>query len=141
MYYLCRNYEDWDITIFYETGNATQINRLRKYVRVKQYNGQKIKCKKAFFNYNLDIIDNVEAEEYLQIIHTDKKYNGKPVKIHPKINRYIGVSKTVCKHFEELTGVKCELCYNPFYLDKPKKILKLISATRLTPEKRKGKNN
>ena len=74
----------------------------------------------------------------MQIIHTDKKYNGKPIKLNSKIDRYIGVSKIVCKHFEELTGVKCELCYNPIFIEKPKKVLKLISATRLTAEK--GKN-
>lgn len=139
MYYLIRKYEDLDITIFYNTADSTQLERLRKYVRVKQFNGQKIKCKKAFFNYNLDIIDNVEAEEYIQIIHTDKKYNGKPIRLNPKIERYLGVSKIVCEHFEELTGVKCELCYNPYFLDKPKKVLKLISATRLTPEKGKDR--
>lgn len=139
LYYLVKNYEDYDITIFYETADYVQLNRLQKYVRVKKYTDQKIKCKKAFFNYNLDIINNVEAEEYIQIIHTDKKYNGKTIKLNSKINRYLGVSKVVCEHFEELTGVKCELCYNPIFIEKPKKVLKLISATRLTAEKGKDR--
>ena len=52
-YYLAKKYCDFDITVFYSTGDINQIKRLRKYVRVKKYKtGEQIKCKKAFFNYN-----------------------------------------------------------------------------------------
>lgn len=58
--------------------------------------------------------------------------------LHQKINKYIGVSKVVCDGFKEITGVEAELIYNPIEVEKPKKVLNLISATRLTPDK--GKN-
>lgn len=137
-YYLAKKYKNKDITIFYSIGNEEQIKRLKKYVRVKKYNGEKIKCKKAFFNYGALIIDNVEAEEYIQIIHADYKAQGINPIINPKITKFIGVSKQVCKSFEELTGIKTGLIYNPIEVDEPKPLLKLISATRLTAEK--GKN-
>ena len=60
-YYLARTYEDFDITIVYKTGDINQINRLKKYCRVKQFNGQKIKCKKAFFNYSLKLTNDTRT--------------------------------------------------------------------------------
>lgn len=137
-YNLARNYEDLDITVIYKTGDIKQINRLKKYVRVKQFRNQHIKCKKVFFNYITDIIDNVEAEEYIQIIHTVYTEENKPL-ICPKITRYIGVSQVVCDAFKKVTGKDCELCYNPMFIEKPKRLLKLCSFTRLTLEKGKDR--
>lgn len=137
-HYLAKKYQDYDITIFYKTGDLQQIKRLQKYCFCKQYNGEKIKCKKAFFNYSKDIIDNIQADEYIEIIHRDVKALGE-WKIHPKITKFIGVSKLCCDSFKEVTGKDCELIYNPIILEKPKKVLKLISATRLTKEKGKDR--
>ena len=134
-YYLARKYHDHDIAIFYKEGDDEQIQRLRQYVRVIKFNGQKIECERAFFNYTIDIIDYVDAKEYYQIVHGDyTKFNVK-LYIHPKMNKFLGVSQLVCDTFHELTGQTAELMYNPIIIDKPKKILHLVSATRLTKEK------
>ena len=137
-YYLAKKYKNYDITVYYQTGDYNQIKRLSKYVRVKQYKGEHIKCDKAFFNFNLDIIDNVEAKEYIQIAHGDYKSMGIKPNTHKKITKYLGVSKQVCSTYKEVTGNDTELVYNPIEIDEPKKVLNLISATRLTAEK--GKN-
>ncbi len=138
-YYIAKKYFDFDITIYYSIGNEKQINRLKKYVRVKKWSGENIKCEKAFFNYKPVIIDYVDAKEYIQVIHLDYKLqNIKPV-INPKITKYIGVSKQVCNSFKELTGIDAECIYNPIEVDKPEKTLLIVSATRLTKEK--GKKN
>ena len=136
---LARKYQDYDITIIYKTGDINQINRIKKYVRVIKYQGQQIKCKKAFFNYETDIINNVEAEEYIQLIHAMFKTQGIKPRIEPKITRYLCVSKSAGKEWEELTGYKCEHCRNPLEItqEEKKDALFLISATRLTPEKGK----
>lgn len=140
-YYMARKYKDNDITFFYRTGDAEQVKRLKKYARVIKWNGEVIECKKAFFNYFTDIINYVKADEYIQVLHTDYKEQmkniGYGIKPDHRITKFIGVSKVVCKHFTELTGIPCELCYNPIELDKPKKVLNLVSATRLTKEKGK----
>lgn len=138
-YYLAKKYKDWDITIYYKTGDLEQIKRLKKYVRVKKYHGERIVCDKAFFNFTIDIIDNVEAKEYYQIAHCDFKEALEKPNLHKKVTTYLGVSKQVCKSFEEVTGFKTELAYNPILIDKPKKVLNLISATRLTHEKGKDR--
>ena len=137
-YEIAKKYCDNDITVFYSYGDLKQIQRLKKYIRVIKYTGQKIKCKKAFFNYNLKPIDNIEAEKYYEIIHANYRDLGVRPNVHDKINEYIGVSQSVCDVFTELTGLPCTLCYNPITIEKPKRVLYLISATRLTAEK--GKN-
>ncbi len=144
-YQLAKKYKNWDITIYYKDGDEAQLKRLKQYVSCVKYTGQHIVCEKAFFNFNLDIIDNVEAEEYNMVLHGDYKAMVEKGQLalgnlprHEKITHYYGVSQLVCDSFEELTGIKPILAYNPFEVDTPKRVLNLISATRLTKEK--GKN-
>ena len=138
-YNLAKKYKNFDIAILYGHGDQAQIRRLQKYVRVIEYKGQPVICEKAFFNYSLAIIDNVKADEYIQIIHADYEAQGlKPI-INPKITRYLCVSQHAKETFERLTEIKAELVYNPFSFEKPKKVLRLISATRLTGEKGKAR--
>ena len=136
---LARKYADYDITVVYKTGAPEQIHRLRKYVRVIQFRGQHFKCKKAFFNYETDIINNIEAEEYIQLIHACFKTGQIAPRVNPKIDKYICVSEKAGKEWEELTGFKSKHCRNPLELTKEEKQppLMLISATRLTKEKGK----
>ena len=138
-YEIAKKFCDNDITVFYTYGDLKQIQRLKKLIRVVKYTGQKIKCKKAFFNYNLRPIENIQAERYYEIIHANYKDLGISPNVHPKIDEYIGVSQSVCNAFTELTGLPCTLCYNPITIEKPKRVLYLISATRLTREKGKDR--
>lgn len=139
-YYLAKKYgEDHDITVYYSSADPDQLKRLRKYARVRRYTGGRIKCEKAFFNYNLDIIDHVDAEEYIAIIHYDALAMHMRPNTHPKITKYVGVSELVCESFRQTTGLEIECCYNPIALEKPRKYLRLVSATRLTAEKGKDR--
>ena len=135
-YELGKKYKDWDIIVYYCSGDKNQIARLKQYVDVRKYEtGQIIECDKVFFNYQAPIINNVKAKEYYMIIHADYKAQGiEPPKV-PKYVKYIGVSQAVCDSFTEISGKPCQLCYNPITIDPPKRILKLVSATRLTKEK------
>ena len=141
-YYLAKTFKDWDITIYYKTGDSKQIERLKQYVRVIRYTNQHIVCDKAFFNFNTEIIDEVEAKEYGLILHGDyeamikqRQLTMNNLPLNDKIDQYYGVSQLVCDSFEKLTGIKPQLIYNPLAIDEPKKMLRLISATRLTKEK------
>ncbi len=137
IYELAKKYNEYDITVVYNNGDVNQLRRLKPYVRVVKYNGQKIKCEKAYFNYETDIIDNVEANEYIQIIHAMFKTQGLTPRIHPKITKFICVSEGAGKEWEELTGIKPILCRNPLQItdEEKKPTLFLVSATRLTAEK------
>lgn len=136
-YNLARKYKNNDILILYNAGDQAQLNRLRRYVRVVQYKGQDVICEKVFFNYSIAIIDSVKADEYLQIIHADYEAQGMKPAMHKKITRYLCASEVAKESFERLTGIEGEVVYNPLAFMKPRRVLRLISATRLTKEKGK----
>lgn len=133
---LVRSYPEKDIVIYYETADPDQITRLSKLVLCRKWrHGERIKCKRAFFNYNCAILDWVDAEEYIQVVHGDYKALGIKPWCDPRIDRVICVSEIAARSYEELTGRKCEVCYNPVLPPEPQKVLRLVSATRLTFEK------
>lgn len=141
LYELVRKYQDRDLTIIYDTGDEQQIKRLKKYVRCMKYNGKLIKCDKAFFNYSTRIIDNIEANEYIQIVHADfKEGRDKTVKdLEPitssKIQKYYAVSENNAISFREVTGKEVGIAYNPIYIEKEPRMMRLIAPQRMTPEK------
>ena len=64
LYEIAKKYKDWDITVFFDEADRYQLRRLKKYVRCKQrVRGEKITCKKAFFNFNIYAIDDIESTE------------------------------------------------------------------------------
>lgn len=141
IYELTRKYKDLDITVLYKTGHWKQIERIAKNVRIIKYKGEKVKCKKFFCNYETDIIENVDAEEYTQIIHAMFKTNRITPRINPKITQYFAVSEIAASEWEELTGIKAKVVRNPLQVleEEKKPTLFLVSATRLTREKGKDR--
>ena len=137
LYELAKMFQDYDFVIYYKSIPMNQLERLQKYVRCVKYNGEKLKCKKFFMNYDISIIDNVEADEYIEIVHCVFKHNTLKPHVHNKITKYYAVGKEACESFKEITGKDCEVLHNPLQIDKPAKILKLISATRLASDKGK----
>ena len=130
----------YDIELYYKEGDIKQLERLSTQIPIHRYKGGKIKCDKAFFNYNPDIIDQIEANEYIGVVHCDYKAIPFSPCLHPKITKWVGVSQLVCDSFKEITGLDCELIYNPVVIDKKcEKPLIIVCATRLTKEK--GKDN
>lgn len=137
LYYLSKKF---DFEFYYKEADPMQVLRLAKNIKVKKYNEEKLECDKFIVNYNPDIIDNVIAKEYIMMVHCDySAVKFRPI-THPKFTKYIGVSKYVCDVFTKLSGLPCELCYNPVYIDVPKIEKKkdkihIIYAGRLTEEK------
>lgn len=145
LYEIAKKYSDLDITVFYDSADLLQLKRLKKYVRCrKRIPGEKVKCRYAFFNFNIDMINDVEAKRYYFIAHANYEALGyKPPIEHPKLTHFIGVSdfsRRKLDEYGELLGRKIEtqLCYNPLTIEKPKKVIKLISATRLDDKVKGG---
>ncbi len=142
-YELAKKYHDKDITFVYSdnTSDRKQLSRIRKYCRVIKQpfdSKEKIKCKRLFVMYRCKI-DLFEADEVIQIIHADYKAQKLTPNLDERIKEHYAVSEAVAKSYEEISGVKVGTCYNPLTIEKPKKILRLISATRLTKEKGKDR--
>ena len=138
LYNIVKTYKDLDIVVYYKDCDCPeQLERLQKYVKVVRYVNQKITCNKIFFNKSINIIDNVTAKEKNMIIHTNVKNQSKNLvryTIDKRIDNYYGVSELACKSFEETYHVKCTPLYTPVLLEKPKRVLKLVSFTRLDTE-------
>lgn len=140
LYEIAKAYMDYDITILYDSADKNQINRISKYVRcIKREKGKKYECDRAFFNFNIDCIDDIISTEnfYGFVSHANFVELGyKPPIEHPKLNHFFGVSLFACDRLEEYArmlgmNIKAELIYNPLTLEPQKKILKLVCASRL----------
>ena len=144
LYEIAKKYHDYDITILYDSAEFEQLMRLKKLVRcIRRESGRKYYAKRAFYNFNIDAISQVEADECIFVCHAIYQQLGyKPPIDHPKISKILGVSKYAVEQIklqEEAQNVDkpVALCYNPLTIEKPDKIFRLISACRLE-DKTKG---
>lgn len=143
LYYISKKYGKYDITVFYESGDAVQIERLKQRVRCIQIKPKdRIECKKLFCCFNRDVLKQCDAEEKYLVLHGDYKdmlkrnqIDKNSLPIDKRIDKYLGVSQIVCDSWYEITGIKAENIYQPIVLDNIDKPLMFISATRLTREK------
>lgn len=129
-----------DLTIVYRTGDHEQIERIRHYCPIYSLADmpKPIKCRRAFFNYMLDAIDDFEAEEYIEVVHADfkdKSLKNFPPPVNSKLTKILAVSKNNAKSWEELTGITPEVVYNPITIDEEPRIMTLLAAQRFTQEK------
>lgn len=137
-YELAKKYNQYDLAVVTLGGDPDQLARLRKYVPVyKITEKDRIKCRRLFLNWDVSIIDQVEAEETIQLIHAMYKTQGIEPNTDERIDKYMGVSKIAAEEFQELTKLETGMIYNPLTITEKdrKPVLFLISCTRLTSEK------
>ena len=144
LYEIAKKYHNYDIAVLYDEADFGQLMRLRKLVHcIRRQLGETYQTNKAFFNFNIDAIEQVRANEYVFISHAIYQELGyKPPIGHPKIDKIVGVSKYAVDQIklqEEVQNVNKPViqCYNPLTIEKPKKVMRLISACRLD-DKTKG---
>lgn len=141
IYYISKLYgKNRDITVYYKTGDEKQIDRLRNLVKVRKFYNQPIKCDIAIFCMNMpdsDILCFDASKERVQFVHAcySVAYSLKSFKPNPLIDRYIAVSQTAANDFYKISGLMPEVMYNPICQEKPRKVLKIISATRIAEDK------
>lgn len=145
LYEIAKKYHTKDITIMYDWADFDQVMRLRGLVRcIRRETGKKYYAKRAFYNFNLDAINNVEADEHIFVCHAIyQEISLVPPINYPKLTGYIGVSDYACselKKYGEYQGVKInpKRVYNPLTLEKPDKVYHLISACRLDDKVKGG---
>ena len=136
----------YDITFLYSIANKENLERIKENVKeVEKYNSNKkyicdiCICASAWGEYPNSVI--AKTGRYIQMVHADyikaKEVNFEYEKWY-KTTEHIGVSQYVCNVFKKLyPEEKIIPIYN--ILDnkqETKPILKLISATRVSKEKR-----
>lgn len=141
IYYISRLYGDnRDITVYWSAGDEKQVDRLRDKFKIRKFYNQKINCDIAIFCARVsdsEMLAFNAKKERVQFIHAvySVAYGMNNFKPSELIDRYIAVSQTAADDFYNLTGLMPEVMYNPIYLEKPRKVLKLISATRIARDK------
>lgn len=146
LYEIAKKYHDKDITILYDKCDPSQLRRLEKLVRCIQRESNTVyKAKKAFWNFNTEAIKQVEADEHIFIAHAIyQELNMDAPVNNEKLTNYVGVSKYSAKRLKESAEkigktIEPAVCYNPISLEKPKKVVKIISAGRFDDEIKGGK--
>ena len=128
--------KDYYITIVYQAGDPKQMQRLREVTRVVKFcEGDKIICDVFMFGWGWDILDSVEAKEYVQTYHADFKARGIEPCMDKRVTKRYGVAENTTLGIREHFPIEVETMYNPYTVKKPRKVLHLISATRLSPDK------
>ena len=132
--------KDYDITVMYRSGDADMIRHIGEVCRVIQYHtGDKIICDVFIFGYGWekDLFDNLEAKEIIQTFHADYICRHLNPCNNGRITHRFGVADNttegIRKHYDWAKDI--QTVYNPYTVKKPRKVLNLISATRLTAEK------
>ena len=146
LYEVAKKYHKYDITVFYDEADELQLKRLRKLVRcIKRRKGEVVKCNRVFFNFNLDMIDDVEADKYYFVAHANYEELGyKPPIENDKLTQYIGVSQFASNKLDEYAlklgkEIQTIKCYNPITLEEVKKVKIIVSACRLDDKVKGGK--
>lgn len=132
--------DKYDILVLYEQGDVYQLARLNKFVNVNHMEKDR--------TYECDICiigstvtpwyNNITANRYIQIVHCDFNKVGKQFYIKRNIPNleFVTVSQVARTSLNTIFGDKATVIENPLDVTrKPRRILKLISCTRLTEEK------
>ena len=128
--------KDYDITVLYQKGDGAILSKISKVARVLRYRaGDEIICDTFFFGYDRAILKSVKAKKCVQMFHTDFWARNIPITAEKTATHFVSVSKTVAESAKGRFDKEIEVIYNPYTPKKPRKVLNLISATRLTPEK------
>lgn len=144
LYEMAKKYHKYDLTILYDECDLDQLLRLSKLVRcIRRKPGVIYHAEKAFYNFNIEAINQIEAKEHIFVCHAVYEELGyQPPIDHPKLDKIIGVSKYAKAEIEKQKKIQnvdkpVVQCYNPLTLEKPDKVLRIISACRLE-DKTKG---
>jgi len=142
VYYIAKKYNIGQITLLYSRADKEQLDRLEPYIKTIQYTGQKIKCNKIIFTMAQHVVPELyeSAKEKYLLVHANygKVYEYGYEKFL-EMNKVYAVSNVARDSLKRLTEQEVFTLYNPVEIDKPRKLLKLISATRLTQEKGEGR--
>lgn len=137
--------DQYDILFLYTTANLDNLKRIKQYVKTEKYSKEKkyvcdiCICASAWGQYPDTVI--AKSGRYIQMVHADyirAKETNFYYKKWNKTTEHVGVSDYVCKVFKKLyPKEKITKIYNILDCKQEiKPILKLISATRVSKEKR-----
>lgn len=135
VYNWCNLMKDkYDIVVAYSHIASEQYYRLRKVVRVVE-NTADIECDTLLVMHVASrvIPQNIKYKRKIQMVHGCKSIAYSNI---AECDLLVPVSDTAKESFgNDIKDFNVNVVHNPMYISKPNRVLKLISATRLTKEK------
>lgn len=128
--------KEYDITLLFRAGDPAMLAKIAETCRVVRYrDGDEVECDVFIFGWGYDIFPHVHAKKYIQTFHADYINRHLNPCDDARVTKRFGVAENTTKGIIEHYALDIETMYNPYTVKKPRKVLKLVSATRLTPEK------
>jgi glycosyltransferase involved in cell wall biosynthesis len=135
-----------DITFMYNKGDENDMTEIKQFVKVEKFTGQFLSCDILVLGsaWGQPITEHVAAEIVIQVIHANLEnyaISGAFRLIPDKhANYYVSVSNDVAGALKRLHNIDSIVIYNliedvPQFPKKKNKVLKLITVSRLSPEK------
>lgn len=143
LFNFCYTFRDYyDITVLYEEIDLEQAYHMYPYAKLEKLDEKKEYVCDVAINNTASWVDyptNIKAEKTYSIIHCDYKDYMRIANVTPHFNaghEFICINKWARDSFVDLFKCKCDVIEGTLQPDfKPKKILHLVSATRLSIEK------
>jgi glycosyltransferase involved in cell wall biosynthesis len=139
VYNACSLLKDrYEVIFLYDSCDNYQLRRLKQEVRCIKYTGQKIECDVLLlYGFNpTSIFNTVTAKRVIQQICCNVKDVNYKYYHNPAITEFFADSEASAKQFMELNPkFKCGTLHNLFNIPKPKKCLRIMTASRLSWEK------
>lgn len=137
-------YQEYDVLILYEKGDPKQLERLAQYVNIgKMKRFEKYTCDVCIIGSTITpYYNNIKATRYIQVVHADFHHISKQFFMERPIPNieYVTVSKNAYEGLLDTFGIQSVILENPMDIyEPPKKILHLLSCTRLSHEKGYGR--
>lgn len=126
--------DTYDIVVAVSRIDPNQLNRLKRIVKVVQ-STEPIECDTVVVMHiaTKAIPSNIKYKKIIRMVHGCKSIAYSNIS---ECDTLVPVSDTARISFgNELKDFNTKVIWNPMLVERPKKILKLISATRLTAEK------
>lgn len=135
-----------DLTFMYHQGDAQAVEEVKQYCKVEKFTGQTVSCDILVLGsaWGQPITNHVNTEVVIQMIHANLEsyaISG-AFKLIPdkRANYYVSVSKDVQGALKRLHNIDSTVIYNlieqvPQFPKNKNKVLKLITVSRLSPEK------
>lgn len=128
--------KEYDIAVLFKDGDQVMLKKISETCRVIRYReGDEIECDVFIFGWGYDILDHVHAKEYIQTFHADYINRHLNPCGDERVTKRFGVAENTTNGIKKHYGLEMETMYNPYTVKRPRKVLKLVSATRLTAEK------
>lgn len=139
VHYVTKKYNVGQITVLYESIDDAQLERFKKYVNCIQYTGQEFHCEKIIYVAPIYVEENelwYGAKEHYLINHVcyGDSENTEVFEL-PEFDKVFAVSDFCAESCKKRMTDEIFTLYNPVEIEKPKKVVRLVTACRWSKDK------